>query len=373
MKLPNSLITIDESAFSKLYKLTNVSLPSSVKTLSYRAFFNCPMLTIFNIPRNSELQTIEYLALHRTNISYLFLPKKLRIIYSQGNHVYFELDPENIYLYENDGILYSDRNTTINWCKSRTIKNLILGDDITNIGEYAFWQCKTLETISISSITSIKKSAFQTCSSLISIDIKSVNNIGGFCFAFCSNLNYFSVKNVSSMGEHALAECYNLISIANFQSKYFEAYNNMLIEIQTSMLIKYVVANPATELIINCKKFGMNSLDRAHNLLKITLINMTTLYLNSFQYCFNLKMLIVPKTITAIYGTAKNVPRIKCVIVEENNENVKNKLLSAGFSQKVFDSCSKKSQVIHVYKHKIKYFNSYISEHKLCIIFSLKN
>ena len=58
---------------------------------------------------------------------------------------------------------------------------------VTRIGEYAFFQCRGLTSVTIpNSITSIGKYAFQECSSLTSITIpNSVTSIGSD--AFCHN------------------------------------------------------------------------------------------------------------------------------------------------------------------------------------------
>ena len=59
-----------------------------------------------------------------------------------------------------------------------------------SIGEYAFYECSSLESIVIpNSVTSIGYAAFSKCSSLESIEIpNSVTNIGNHAFSGCYSL-----------------------------------------------------------------------------------------------------------------------------------------------------------------------------------------
>lgn len=68
---------------------------------------------------------------------------------------------------------------------------------VTSIGDYAFYDCYSLESIDIpDSVTSIGDSAFSNCSSLKSIDIpNSVTSIGDQAFDACSSLKSVVIGN----------------------------------------------------------------------------------------------------------------------------------------------------------------------------------
>lgn len=72
--------------------------------------------------------------------------------------------------------------------------NLIIGDGVTKIGDFAFFYCSSLTNIEIpDSVTSIGACAFEGCKSLISITIgNSVTSIGDYAFKFCSSLKRVS-------------------------------------------------------------------------------------------------------------------------------------------------------------------------------------
>ncbi len=76
-----------------------------------------------------------------------------------------------------------------------TITSVTISDSITTIGEYVFYNCSNLTTVTISEnsqLTTIGDYAFSGCSSLTSIYIpNSVTTIGNYAFGNCSNLTIY--------------------------------------------------------------------------------------------------------------------------------------------------------------------------------------
>jgi len=72
----------------------------------------------------------------------------------------------------------------------------IIPDNVTSIGDYAFYGCKDLTSIVIpDNVTSIGNYAFQSCSGLTSVDIpSSVTSIGNSIFSYCSGLTSITVN-----------------------------------------------------------------------------------------------------------------------------------------------------------------------------------
>ena len=79
--------------------------------------------------------------------------------------------------------------------KSITYKNSNYSG--TRIGDYAFYECRSLTSVTIpNSVTSIGNSAFNRCSSLTSVTIpNSVKSIGDFAFHYCSGLTHPIIVN----------------------------------------------------------------------------------------------------------------------------------------------------------------------------------
>ena len=116
------------------------------------------------------------------------------------------------------------------------VKQIIIGDSVTTIGEYAFIYCRSLTSVSISnsvttigwgafigcssltsvtipnSVTTIEQAAFDGCRSLTSVTIgNSVTTIGKYAFNGCSSLTSVTIPNsVTTIGQSAFNSCTNL-------------------------------------------------------------------------------------------------------------------------------------------------------------------
>ena len=88
--------------------------------------------------------------------------------------------------------------------------------NVTFIGNEAFRGCSRLKSATISpSITTINKGAFQDCSGLSSLTIPAnVTSIGEYAFRGCSSLTSVTIPpNVTSIGDAAFTNCISLHSV----------------------------------------------------------------------------------------------------------------------------------------------------------------
>ena len=122
------------------------------------------------------------------------------------------------------------------WPTSSPIKEVVLGDEVTTIGPYAFKNFKNLSSIIIpNKVTEIDKTAFDGCSALINLTIHSttvgawftgnttiinvflgseVRAIDNNAFQGCSGLSTINIpSNVISIGSNAFQGCVNLLNI----------------------------------------------------------------------------------------------------------------------------------------------------------------
>ena len=134
------------------------------------------------------------------------------------------------------------------------IESITLGNNVTTIGDYAFYKCSALKNINIpNSVTSVGPSAFQGCKNLVSITIPdSVTFIGDRVFSECSSLESIAIGNgykniaegifinctsltsitipegASEIGAHAFSGCSNLrsITIPSSVTAIFQDLNN---------------------------------------------------------------------------------------------------------------------------------------------------
>ncbi len=176
--IPDSVTSIGSYAFSWCSKLTSVTIPDSVTSLGDSAFYKCSRLQavyITNIAKWCEIN------LNNATASPLYYAQKL---------------------YLNGKLVAGD---------------LIIPEGTTSLGNYAFYGCSGLTSITIpDSVTSIGSSAFNGCSKLTSITIPDgVTSIGSSAFNGCSKLTSITIPDsVTSIGTSILSGCAALESIS---------------------------------------------------------------------------------------------------------------------------------------------------------------
>ena len=96
------------------------------------------------------------------------------------------------------------------------LENVIIGSSVTVIDRFAFSNCTSLKDVVIpDSVTSIADSAFSGCSSITSVTIPdSVTNIGDNAFDSCASLTGVTFPDsVTSIGRNAFISCTSLCDI----------------------------------------------------------------------------------------------------------------------------------------------------------------
>ena len=150
--------------------LKNVTLPSSVTSIGERAFSNCESLESINIP--SSVTTI-------------------------GDHAFNGSTGE---LLIDSKIIESDDTYTPSWLRSNKMTKVIIGNNITRIGNYAFYRCNSLTSVTIpDSVTSIGEYAFEHCESMTSVTMGSgVTSIAQYAFSNCTGLTKVNISDLSA-------------------------------------------------------------------------------------------------------------------------------------------------------------------------------
>ena len=95
-------------------------------------------------------------------------------------------------------------------------KNSHIPSSVTSLGEYCFWDCTGLTSITIpSSVTSLGGSCFYGCTGLTSITIpSSVTSLGEGCFWDCAGLTSITIpSSVTSLGDECFHGCIGLEEI----------------------------------------------------------------------------------------------------------------------------------------------------------------
>ena len=194
--IPDSVTSIGNYAFCYCTSLTSVTIPDSVTSMGEYTFYKCTSLTSVTIPDSvTSIGDAAFAAC--TSLTLVTIPDSVTSIGSYAFEACDSLtsiivDSDNQY-YSSDeyGALYNkDKTTLIQYPIGNSRETFKIPDSVTSIGNYAFYDCDSLTSVTIpDSATSIGSYAFSYCDSLTSVTIgNSVTSIGNYAFYDCENL-----------------------------------------------------------------------------------------------------------------------------------------------------------------------------------------
>ena len=213
---------IDNSAFYGCTGLTSVTIPESVTSIGQSAFSGCIGLTSIyytgNIAGWCGISGLDSLMSSSCTLYIggkkvegdLIIPNSVTSI---GDYAFYCCTGLTSITIPDSVTSIGDR--AFDGCTGLT--SVTIGNGVTSIGEAAFRGCSALTSITIpDSVTSIGDRAFDGCSGLTSITIpSSVTSIGGYAFSGCSALASIIISDsVTSIGNSAFDGCSALTSIS---------------------------------------------------------------------------------------------------------------------------------------------------------------
>ena len=150
--------------FMDCKNMTSITIPDSVKSIGYRAFWNCTSLNAVYI---NDLESWCKMLIDM-------------------NEPYREENPEGC------SPLYYAHHLYLN---GEEVKQLVIPNSVTDIGNFHFQNCWSFESVVIhDGVTSIGEKAFSNCRELTSITIpKTVTEISGEAFYECTNLAHIKL------------------------------------------------------------------------------------------------------------------------------------------------------------------------------------
>ncbi len=281
--LPEHVMSIGNYAFYGCTELTNVTGGENTVSIGQYAFYNTKLTKAF-IPDNVE--TIGNYAFQ--NISTLkeiaFGPKVQSInsnIFYNGNYTYIEKFvfngtyteiPNNFLRYNTatKEVILGDQITSVGSYAfyGNKFSEINLPTGLTNIGNYAFYNCDSLRTITLpDQLTTIGQYAFYDCDALINITIPDgITSIGENTFYSCDKLQEVAGgENVTTIGNYAFAycssltsfDCHNKVTILN---QYVFAYCSKLRE------LKGLGAVTSVSSYAICQDYDLTNLEMGENL-----------------------------------------------------------------------------------------------------------
>ncbi len=220
--IPNGIKVIGAYAFSNCSGLSEISLPDSIVRIDDYAFFRCTRLESINIPSG-----VAYIGKNPfTLCSWLYDLK---------------VDSDNPNFLLKDDVLYSLHDSrlvscscfALKWryevlkgtqiiddhafCSCKSLREIVLPEDVQYIGKWAFEYCESLATVTIPrGVSIINEGTFLECSELENIELPNgLEIIDDFAFCGCIFLDKVLIpETVSFIGNDAFARCKSLRQIA---------------------------------------------------------------------------------------------------------------------------------------------------------------
>ena len=243
--IPDSVITVDKTAFAHAEFLTDITVAYGVKNIGYEAFSYCSNLADIKIAdsvtdidsyafRNCEKLKSITIPKSVTNIgtcAFVFCTALSRINVNSDNASYsadesgalFNKDKTVLIRYPADSkkTAYTVPQSVTDisayaFDSCRYLNALTIPDNVTSIENYAFYNCCAMTDIKLpSGLTKINSGLFYCCCKLGSITLPhSVTSIGNAAFWSCNSLaSVFIDSNVINIGNSAFSKCDSLTDV----------------------------------------------------------------------------------------------------------------------------------------------------------------
>ena len=277
--IPEGVTNIGESAFRECISLREIKIPEEVTCIGNYAFQGCSSLTAITIPEG--VTSVWYSAF--SDCSSLTTIKV-----EEGNATYDSRGNCN-------ALIETESNTLIIGCQST-----IIPEDVTNIGNFAFYGHSGLTEITIpKGVTSIGDCVFARCSNLTSIKVEEGNAV------------YDSRENCNALIEtetNTLLEgCQNTTipeTVTGIRRDAFHGHSNL-----KEIIIPKGVEEIESETFYCCSSLTGITIPES----------VTSVGHFAFSGCSSLAEIIIPKGVTSIEDHAfYNCISLNKVIISEN-------------------------------------------------------
>ncbi len=240
--LPDSIVSIGESAFYACYSLTSITIPESVTAIEARTFYSCKKLEEIHLP--DGITSIGDMAFYGCAFTEFIIPASVTEIgagvFTMQSITTIEVESGNTTYTSVDGVLYTkDLTTLVAYPKDRegstytlmdstteivanafasntNLTEIILPEGLTTIGREAFFYCQSLETINLpDTIHFIDEAAFYFCNSLSDLDFpEGIDSIEESTFWYCYALRDLVIpENITVLGDKSFSTCTGLTTV----------------------------------------------------------------------------------------------------------------------------------------------------------------
>lgn len=317
--LGNSVKTLESQAFTNC-PITSMDIPASVTSVSAYTFSNCNSMAEVNVsPQNANYSSVDGILFNKDQTSIVYFPPAKPVtdyvvpdsvtdislgafskcglesvvigdsVVSIGNSAfsnsssltYVSIGASASFKASNQFSGCTSLDTVVLNCSevnkwfygNKSITTVILGNNVTNIGNTAFKNCTSLASLSFgNSITTINEGAFSGCTSLTSVFLPdSVTTINYGAFTGCISLAVVKLGSSTELASQTFSGCTALqsVDLGNAPSLGYSSFQGC-----TSLSSIVIPANVRT--------IESNSFSGCTNLKKVLNLSSMTIKNNSF-------------------------------------------------------------------------------------------
>ena len=293
LTIPNSVTSIEEYAFYKCSGLTSLTIPNSVTSIRAFAFAGCSGLT--NLTIGNGVTSIEGCAFDGcSGLTSVTIPNSVTSIGNGAFRGCIRLKSVTL----NSNYIVSEKYTliygNINDIFGQQVTKYVIGDDVTSIGDYAFYgydgnygyNSNRLTSVTIGKgVTAIGNDAFHYCSKLEKVIVP---DIAAWCkinFSDSDDNPLYFAKHLYSDENTEITNLvipYGVTSIGDYA---FEGF---------SSLTSVTIPNSVTSI-------GENAFEGCSGLTSVTIPNsVTSIGENAFEGCSGLTSVTIPNSVISI-------------------------------------------------------------------------
>ncbi len=312
--IPNGITTIGQESLQGCSGLTSISIPSSVTTIENSAFAGCTGLTSLIIPDGvtsiesgiiKDCSGLTFVSLGRGLVN---LPTNM--FEGCNNLKAVELNNNTIVSKNYD---FNNGETNFGGIFAYSeVEEIILGEDVTSIGDYAFAGCGMLSIKMSDNVTSIGNYAFEQCFRLTFVELSNnLTYIGRWAFTMCSHLPSVTIpKSVRCIDQIAFYWCNELTKVVINSNEVVARENEQFYTLRSCF------GPQVKEFVLgeDVRKIAYIACSESEDLTTVTLSsNLTCIEDSAFHKC---------TSIADIYCFAEQVPEMgKDVFVDSNYKN----------------------------------------------------
>ena len=256
--IPNSVTSIGHYAFTGCSSLTSITTPNSITSIGNGAFTGCSSLTSIYVPCG-EMERFKQLLKNDSRVKYEPVPYTITITAENGSVIYPQTKCDDMLLTATPDYGYhfkqwSDGNTdnprTIELRQDTTFEAIFAVDKYGTCGDnlQLTWRYDTgNQTLTISGegdLTTNMRYGVEAVKEMRELVIEDgVGVIGNEAFANIKTLNTITLgKDVRKLQERVFYNCYNLTAIYNYRKTPASATSNTFEEVDKYACTIYVLA-----------------------------------------------------------------------------------------------------------------------------------